>query len=88
MTRRILVRWVLSFLAVAPFRRVRLFAQVRSLEEADISTLTDLAEAALPSSLGREGAEATVHNQHSPNENLRMGHFFSSIVTMAAVLTM
>ena len=27
------------------------------------------------------------NNQHSPNENLRMGHFFSSIVTMAAVLT-
>ena len=61
-TRRILVRWVLSFLAVVPFRRVRLFAQVRSLEEADIATLTDLAEAALPSSLGREGAEATVQS--------------------------
>jgi acetylornithine deacetylase/succinyl-diaminopimelate desuccinylase-like protein len=27
------------------------------------------------------------NNQHSPNENLRLGHFFDSIVTMAAILT-
>ncbi len=28
------------------------------------------------------------NNQHSPNENLRLGHFFNSIVTIAAILTM
>ncbi|MFQ5789537.1 MAG: M20/M25/M40 family metallo-hydrolase [Acidobacteriota bacterium] len=28
------------------------------------------------------------NNQHSPNENLRLGHFFRAIVTIAAVLTM
>lgn len=28
------------------------------------------------------------NNQHSPNENLRLGHFFDSIVTIAAILTM
>lgn len=28
------------------------------------------------------------NNQHSPNENLRLGHFFDSIVTFAAILTM
>lgn len=27
------------------------------------------------------------NNQHSPNENLRLGHFFDSIVTMAAIMT-
>ena len=27
------------------------------------------------------------NNQHSPNENLRLGHFFDSIVTLAAILT-
>ena len=27
------------------------------------------------------------NNQHSPNEDLRLGHFFDSIVTMAAILT-
>ena len=27
------------------------------------------------------------NNQHSPNENLRLGHFFDSIVTMAAIFT-
>ncbi|HXV60134.1 MAG TPA: M20/M25/M40 family metallo-hydrolase [Vicinamibacteria bacterium] len=27
------------------------------------------------------------NNQHSPNENLRLGHFFDSIVTIAAILT-
>lgn len=28
------------------------------------------------------------NNQHSPNENLRLGHFFQSIVAFAALLTM
>jgi acetylornithine deacetylase/succinyl-diaminopimelate desuccinylase-like protein len=28
------------------------------------------------------------NNQHEENENLRLGHFFTSIVTMAAILTM
>ena len=28
------------------------------------------------------------NNQHSPNENLRLGHFFRSIVSIAAILTM
>ena len=28
------------------------------------------------------------NNQHSPNENLRLGQLFDGIVTMAAVLTM
>jgi len=28
------------------------------------------------------------NNLHSPNENLRLGHFFDSIVTMAAIMTM
>jgi acetylornithine deacetylase/succinyl-diaminopimelate desuccinylase-like protein len=28
------------------------------------------------------------NNQHSPNENLRLGHFFQSVVTFAALLTM
>jgi acetylornithine deacetylase/succinyl-diaminopimelate desuccinylase-like protein len=28
------------------------------------------------------------NNQHSPNENLRLGHFFESVVTFAALLTM
>lgn len=28
------------------------------------------------------------NNQHSPNENLRLGHFFDSVVTFAAILTM
>ncbi|MDE2882195.1 MAG: M20/M25/M40 family metallo-hydrolase [Acidobacteriota bacterium] len=28
------------------------------------------------------------NNQHSPNENLRLGHFFRSIVSFAAILTM
>ncbi len=28
------------------------------------------------------------NNQHSPNENLRLGHFYDSIVTIAAILTM
>ncbi len=27
------------------------------------------------------------NNQHSPNENLRLGHFFDSVVTMAAIMT-
>lgn len=27
------------------------------------------------------------NNQHSPNENLRLGHFFDSIVTMTAIMT-
>ncbi len=27
------------------------------------------------------------NNQHSPNENLRLGHFFDSIVTLAAIMT-
>jgi len=27
------------------------------------------------------------NNQHSPNENVRLGHFFDSIVTMAAIMT-
>ena len=28
------------------------------------------------------------NNQHSPNENLRLGHFFQSIVSFAAIFTM
>ena len=28
------------------------------------------------------------NNQHSENENLRLGHFFRAIATMAALLTM
>jgi hypothetical protein len=28
------------------------------------------------------------NNQHSPNENLRLGHFFQSIVSIAAILAM
>lgn len=28
------------------------------------------------------------NNQHSPNENVRLGHFFNSIVTFAAIFTM
>jgi len=28
------------------------------------------------------------NNQHEENENLRLGHFFDAIVTMAAVLRM
>lgn len=28
------------------------------------------------------------NNQHSPNENVRLGHFFRSIVSIAAILTM
>jgi len=28
------------------------------------------------------------NNQHSPNENVRLGHFFNSIVTVAAIFTM
>ena len=28
------------------------------------------------------------NNQHSPNENLRLGHFFRSVVSFAAILTM
>jgi acetylornithine deacetylase/succinyl-diaminopimelate desuccinylase-like protein len=28
------------------------------------------------------------NNQHSDNENLRLGHFFTSIKTIAALLTM
>lgn len=56
MTRRVLVRWALSLLAVAPFARVRLFAQVRSLDEADRATLGALARVALPGSLGDDGA--------------------------------
>ena len=28
------------------------------------------------------------NNQHEANENLRLGHFFQSIVTMAAIVTM
>ena len=28
------------------------------------------------------------NNQHSPNENLRLGHFFRSIVSFAALFTM
>jgi acetylornithine deacetylase/succinyl-diaminopimelate desuccinylase-like protein len=28
------------------------------------------------------------NNQHEENENLRLGHFFQSIVTMAAIVTM
>ena len=28
------------------------------------------------------------NNQHGENENLRLGHFFKSIPTFAAVLTM
>ncbi len=27
------------------------------------------------------------NNQHSPNENVRLGHFFDSIVTIAAIMT-
>lgn len=27
------------------------------------------------------------NNQHSPNENLRLGHFFDSVVTIAAIMT-
>lgn len=57
MTRRFLVRWALSLLAIAPFARVRLFAQVRSLDEVDRATLGVLAKAALPSALGADGAE-------------------------------
>ena len=57
MTRRFLVRWALSLLAVAPFARVRLFAQVRSLGEADRATLRALARVVLPSALGGDGAE-------------------------------
>ena len=62
MTRRLLVRWALSLLAVAPFGRVRLFAQVRSLDEADVETLGALAKVALPSSLGAEGAEGVAQD--------------------------
>lgn len=57
MTRRLLVRWALSLLALAPFARVRLFAQVRSLNEADRGTLRTLAKVTLPSALGAHGAE-------------------------------
>ncbi len=28
------------------------------------------------------------NNQHSPNENVRLGHFFNSVVTFAAIFTM
>jgi acetylornithine deacetylase/succinyl-diaminopimelate desuccinylase-like protein len=28
------------------------------------------------------------NNQHSPNENVRLGHFYNSIVTFAAIFTM
>jgi len=28
------------------------------------------------------------NNQHSPNENLRLGHFFDAVVTFAALLTL
>ena len=62
MTRRLLVRWALSLLAVAPFARVRLFAQVRSLDESDVETLRALAKVALPSSLGAEGAEGVAQD--------------------------
>ena len=57
MTRRFLVRWALSLLAVAPFARVRLFAQVRSLDEVDRGALRTLAKVTLPSALGADGAE-------------------------------
>lgn len=60
MTRRFLVRWALSLLAVAPFARVRLFAQVRSLDEVDRVTLGALAKVALPSPLGDEGVDEVV----------------------------
>lgn len=60
MTRRFLVRWALSLLALAPFARVRLFAQVRSLDEVDRATLGALAKVALPSPLGDEGVEDVV----------------------------
>lgn len=60
MTRRFLVRWALSLLAVAPFARVRLFAQVRSLDELDRATLGALGKVALPSPLGDEGVEEVV----------------------------
>ena len=60
MTRRLLIRWALSLLAIAPFARVRLFAQVRSLDEADRATLGGLAKVALPSPLGDEGVEDVV----------------------------
>ena len=60
MTRRFLVRWILSLLAVAPFARVRLFAQVRSFDEADRATLRALARVTLPSALGGDGTEGVV----------------------------
>ncbi len=56
MTRRLVVRWALSLLALAPFARVRLFAQARSLDEGDRATLRALARVALPSPLGDDGA--------------------------------
>ena len=62
MTRRLLVRWALSLLAVAPFARVRLFAQVRSLDESEVETLGALAKVALPSSLGAEGAQGVAQD--------------------------
>lgn len=73
MTRRFLVRWALSLLAVSPFARVRLFAQVRSLDEADRATLRALAKVTLPSALGGGGAEGVVEGFLGWIEGYRAG---------------
>lgn len=73
MTRRLLIKWGLSLLAVMRLPRGRLFAQTRGLAAPDVSALEEVAEAALPRSLGREGTNATVGKFLRWLENYRAG---------------
>jgi hypothetical protein len=72
-TRRSLFKGFFSLLAFAPIGWAKALAQSRSLARTDTSTLEVVAEAALPSALGREGARATVSEFLKWLENYREG---------------
>jgi hypothetical protein len=58
MTRRELIRWMLSVTAALPVGRIALRAQSNAFSAADLTTLEALADSVLPGELGRAGSKA------------------------------
>lgn len=58
MTRRELIRWMLSVTAVLPVGRLALRAQSTAFGPSDLTTLEALADTVLPGELGRAGSKA------------------------------
>jgi hypothetical protein len=80
MKRRTLIKLAASTVAVLPFRRMRLWAQVTELPDESVATLRDLAAVVLPQSLGRDKTDALAESfaewvrDYRPGVPLRPGY--------------